>query len=376
MGWARLKHDTVNAKFSADLIPATDVLLTLGVDTQRSIHEKGSGASMMMPDMPMSDDARFEQTGVFAEMHYQFDHYSRFIGGYRADFWDADDKRSGMQSDTAGRSRDETLNSAFVRFERDLEMPVTLFAGLGYLERFPDYWELISAHRAGMVDSQSAFLTTDEEKTTQMDFGLLGRQGRLSYSASLFYSNIDDFILIDYRNGFRSMMGYGSARNIDARTYGAEFDASYAIADHWKATASLAYVRGKNETDGDSDLAQMPPLEGRLGLTWDNKTWFAGGLVRVVDAQDHYSVGQGSIAGKDIGHNAGFATVSLHGGWRLSEKSMISAGVDNLFDKTYAEFISRSGGNGMGGAIGGYTQTTRVNELGRTLWLKGTIYFD
>lgn len=46
---------------------------------------------------------------------------------------------------------------------------------------------------------------------------------------------------------------------------------------------------------------------------------------------------------------------------------------DNLFDKTYAEFVSRASGNGMGGAIPGYVQTTRVNEPGRNFWLKAVV---
>jgi iron complex outermembrane receptor protein len=45
--------------------------------------------------------------------------------------------------------------------------------------------------------------------------------------------------------------------------------------------------------------------------------------------------------------------------------------VDNLFDKTYAEHLSRSGA-----MVPGYEQTVRVNEPGRTLWLKVGGSFD
>jgi len=51
---------------------------------------------------------------------------------------------------------------------------------------------------------------------------------------------------------------------------------------------------------------------------------------------------------------------------------LLSAGIDNLLDKSYAEFVSRAAGNGMGGAIPGFVQTLRVNEPGRTAWLKLT----
>ena len=74
------------------------------------------------------------------------------------------------------------------------------------------------------------------------------------------------------------------------------------------------------------------------------------------------------MVGQDIGSSTGFAIFSLNGGYRPAKGTLISAGVDNLFDKTYAEFISRSGA-----MVGGFTQTTRVNEPGRTLWLKANI---
>jgi iron complex outermembrane receptor protein len=51
---------------------------------------------------------------------------------------------------------------------------------------------------------------------------------------------------------------------------------------------------------------------------------------------------------------------------------LIAAGVDNIFDKAYAEFVSRAGAD-VGGS---YVQTTRVNEPGRTAWLKATIALD
>ena len=46
-------------------------------------------------------------------------------------------------------------------------------------------------------------------------------------------------------------------------------------------------------------------------------------------------------------------------------------GVDNLFDKAYAEFINRAGV-----ALAGYDSTTRVNEPGRNWWLKLRIALD
>ncbi len=43
----------------------------------------------------------------------------------------------------------------------------------------------------------------------------------------------------------------------------------------------------------------------------------------------------------------------------------LTAGVDNLFNKTYAEHI-----NAAPPSLAGYITTTRVNEPGRTLWVR------
>jgi iron complex outermembrane receptor protein len=50
---------------------------------------------------------------------------------------------------------------------------------------------------------------------------------------------------------------------------------------------------------------------------------------------------------------------------KLMDGILVSAGVDNLFDREFAEHLSRGGA-----MLGGYEQTMRVNEPGRTAWLR------
>ena len=59
------------------------------------------------------------------------------------------------------------------------------------------------------------------------------------------------------------------------------------------------------------------------------------------------------------------AVFSVNAGYRFSKAVQVTGGVDNIFDRTYAEHLSRAGA-----MVPGYLQTTRVNEPGRTLWLK------
>ena len=218
------------------------------------------------------------------------------------------------------------------------------------------------------MDSVSAF-DTRPEKNTQLDVGLIQRGERLSTSVSLFYNEIEDYILIEsnYRKGMRLAT---LARNVDANTWGGEAGASYAIAANWSADATLAYTRGENETD-DHALGQQSPLEGRLSINYDNGTWSAGALLRLVDDQDRYALNEGNVVGQDLGETDGFAVLSLNGGWKLRDGVRLTAGIDNLLDETYAEHISRGGA-----MVAGYTQTVRVNEPGRTAWMKLSLALD
>ena len=160
-------------------------------------------------------------------------------------------------------------------------------------------------------------------------------------------------------------------RNIDASSWGLEASAGRNLGANLKLDATLAYVHGDNTSD-HLPLAQLPPLESRLIATWDNRVWSFGGLVRLVARQERIAPNQGNIVGQDIDATGGFGVLSLNAGWKPDKMLQLSAGVDNLLDKNYAEHISRGAV-----AIPGYAlQTTRVNEPGRNLWLKLNAMFD
>lgn len=369
---------TVGGRVVTTLRLADPTQLKLGIDHQFNQHTARSGAAPgyagAYTGKPRTDDGVFHQTGVFGEATHFLSERQRLIGGLRIDAWKATDQRTGFS--TSGKTRSETLTSGFARYEQDIGGDTTVYAGLGHAERFPDYWELISQGKQS-VDSNSAF-DTKSEKTTQLDVGAIYRSGRWSASVSGFYGKVKDYILID-RFNTRARFGKGGTtdptltRNVDATTWGGEAGIAYAIGRNWKADATLAYVRGENDSDG-TPLAQLPPLETRLGLTYDNQVWSVGSLLRLVSRQNRVDINKGNIVGQDIGATAGFAVFSLNAGYRPKKGVLVSAGVDNLFDRTYAEHISKSGTGAFVPA--GYDQTIRVNEPGRTLWMKAQIALD
>ncbi len=361
---------TEGARVALELAGEGPYTATIGADGQRNEHRVRSTMNEdMRPYRSLSrtNDAQFENYGVFAEVTRAAPGGHRLIAGARADHWWARDDRTvialGMMgtlpNPTAGAERSTTLVSGFGRYERVVS-DATAYIGLGYVERFPDYWELIGQNREA-VDSLSPF-GTRPERTTQLDTGVVYAAGPVTLSVSAFASEVDDYILIEsgYRKGMRTMT---VTRNVDARTWGGEVDAGYTFAQRWRASGSLAWVQGTNRSD-DTPLGQMPPLETRLALDYRGSSWSFGGLLRGVARQDRVALNQGNIVGQDIGPTAGFAVVSLNGGYRLGNGVRMTAGVDNVFDRAYAEHISRAGS-----MVSGFEQTTRVNEPGRTAWI-------
>jgi iron complex outermembrane receptor protein len=381
-------RETIGGRAALGLRLADATKATLGVDYQTNKHTLRSGMGAMAGSYSNAariEDANFRNYGLFGELTHHLGERDKLIAGLRSDNWEAQDKRatltigtgmgaSTVTNPTANKEKTDTLTSGFGRYEHDLAgTPVTFFAGLGHTERFPDYWELISATKESAT-TYSAF-DSRPEKTNQLDAGVVYNSGKLSASVSGFYNKIDDYLMTQSNYVKPKVMGLGTrlatiVRNVDATTWGGEAGASYALSATWKADASLAYVHGDNDTDG-TPLAQLPPLEGRLGLNYNDKVWSAGALLRLVSEQDRFDVNKGNIVGQDIGRTAGFGVFSLNAGYRPKKGTLISGGIDNLFDKTYAEHISRSGA-----MVAGFDQTTRVNEPGRNLWVKLNIALD
>jgi iron complex outermembrane receptor protein len=351
--------------------------LKLGLDYQANEHSvRNSMNQTVMPYETMSrvEDAVFRNQGIFSEVVYAINEKDRLVAGLRLDDWHAEDKRRtirvgmmNMPNPTAGQERDDILKSGFARYEHYLDKNNHYVFGIGHSERFPDYWELIGANK-GSESGISAF-NTEPEITTQLDAGLVYRENKLGITVSVFYNNIDDFILIQSNVPFGMIMTT-ITRNIDATTWGGEFGATYAFLENWKVEGTLAYTQGDNDTD-NVPLAQQPPLESRVSLNYNDDTWSFGVLYRWVDEQDRFAINQGNVVGQDLDSTDGFSVFSVNGGWFSGEKLRIIAGVDNLFDETYAEHISRGGA-----MVSGFMQTERINEPGRVIWMKAGLMFD
>jgi len=372
---SQVDRRTLGGRVAATFI-WTDVELVSGLDAMSSEHRARSSNYSMMngytdaDQFPRNTDAQFHNYGAFAELTWYAAERNRLIGGARVDRASAKDLRpttGSMSNPTADQTRADTLPSGFMRYEYDLaDSPTTLYAGLGHVQRFPDYWELFSPG-SGPTGTANAFAGVKPEKTTQLDFGAQYSTTDLQTWASGYVGQVRDFILFSDTPGMRGSTS--QAQNIDARIMGGELGVAYQVHRNWKTDATLAYAWGKNSSD-DQALPQMPPLEARLGLTYTQQDWSAGALWRVAAAQNRVAEGKGNVVGKDFEQSPGFAVFSLNAAYRVNKNLKVSTGVDNLFDKAYAEHLNLAGNAGFG-----YSADQAINEPGRTLWSKVDLSF-
>lgn len=335
--------------------------LISGIDSQKNEHTKRSG-SLMSPyqNKARVGDMDFESYGAFGELSYVFNDQHKLVTGARVD----QAKIDNLATDT---ERKETLPSGFIRIESELAEHVKTYAGLGYVERVPDYWELFSTkyHQS----AGTTFADLENEKTAQFDAGYQYEQGAFKSWASVYAGLIQDYILVAYTPTGSMGRLEAKSRNVDATIVGAEAGVAYQLTDQIQADISAMYAWGENTTDHTA-LPQIAPLEGRFNLRYVQEEYNLGLLWRVVAAQDRTSYREGNIIGYDLEESKGFGTLSLNGTYNIQKDLDLSVGIDNVLNKNYAEHLNKLGSSGFG-----YAATEQFNNIGRNYWARISMKF-
>jgi iron complex outermembrane receptor protein len=336
----------------------------------------GSGVRLRhaIPDTTITDLGLFVQPSVKSGD-------LTFTAGARLDLVsaEADDKSAAAQYDTyygAGTSgdldKDETNVSAFLKGSYPVTDTIDVYAGIGRGVRTADGRErfrVLLPIASDKFDIGNPSL--DPEESLQFEAGSKGRAGRFSYDISAFYNTVKNYIaqfkIGDYdlnamRPGLETLTGY---RNVDAVLYGGELSAGYPLPDTVSLLGSAQYLWGE-DTDSDSPLAEIAPLEGKLGVRYEDRGLWVEAMGRFVDGQE-----RDDAFGTDPGETRGFDTYDIRAGYSLKENIMTTAGVENIFDTYYYEHLSKNFAFNQDG----HTTAERVPEPGRNAYVNLTMKF-
>lgn len=185
---------------------------------------------------------------------------------------------------------------------------------------------------------------------------------------TLVADKVKDLIIFDRARGQSGTASKGGGiitRNVDARLFTAQAYARYNFNPHWAAGIKAAYNYGHNETDG-RPLYQIRPFEAAVQA--DYKNYFAhgsyniGAATRFVAKQTRGDFDMASGLGIDKREAAkGFTVADVYAGVNIKDKYGLRLGVNNVFNKKYAEHISGDHVLALSPGV--------VYAPGRTYWL-------
>jgi iron complex outermembrane receptor protein len=363
-GW---NQHFAKAEFTSDITP--DIELITGIEYRHDSYDAEASAYYLLDRAngetikvgftnPKSAIVDFDSTASYGELTYQMNDGLRWITGFRINSLGtntgtmyAAGQTSTIKLSGSNKHRRQTLFSGFLRAEYAMEnLPILMSAGYGHAERAADYWEVYSMNGFNL----------NAEKNNEVDAMLSYQDNAFSAEISAFYSHITDFI--------RVFQG-DKAANVNAQRTGTEMLLSYNVTESLSMTGNLSYVYAQNLTE-NTPLAQTPPLEGNIGIHYDDGMFSGSFNTRLVNKQDRIHKGYGNVLAIDSTPTAGFVTASLSLGYKPHPLVNLQFGIDNLLDKTYAEHLNRSSsGNGI-------VSTDKLNEPGRAYWGRITIDFD
>ena len=349
-------------------VDAFDRTFTYGVDTSKRNWDGEYTVTSTTNAFPVKHigasiaDVDTENVGVFAKCE-------RTLGKVDLEWGVRYDDTSVDTKSTTEKDNDYRAFSGNLFATYNADKNTKYFAGLGKSSRVPDARELYNTKYVLKPNKPKKTIVNGNPNLNQtdnyeLDLGIEKYYGDGKVKVKTFYSKLKDYI---YYNG---SLPKNNFENIDATIYGAELSGSYFASDSITLDAGLSYKKGKKDTQPtgqtNSNLAEITPLKLNASVLYD------------YDSQGSVELSlQAASAWDDIDSDngeqklAGYGVMNLKTTREFDNGIKLTAGVDNMFDKTYAitntykDLILMTDGS----------DTMLINEPGRYMYLNATYAF-
>jgi len=300
----------------------------------------------------MIPDVSINNLGMFGEYELPLGTQLVLKGGLRGDLTWVEAQKTNFMTITDS-SRDFANISANLQLTYTPVKGLDIFTGIARGTRTPDQQELyIDVPVAATPPGQIYWHGNKDLNATvnhQADLGAKYSTERFHVNASVFYSDLHDFINL-YQLPLRTEKSY---RNVHATMWGAEFGSQISLDNDLFLRGALSYVEGQNKTD-DQPLSEIPPLRGSVSIRYDNGIFFLEVQENLARNQDRVDTNLKEIP------TGGWATTDIKSGVNYQNFSVI-IGISNLFDRYYFNHLSY--------ARDPFTSGVKVPETGRNVYL-------
>jgi iron complex outermembrane receptor protein len=311
---------------------------------------------------PTVPDVGTNALGAFADYHHSFTDRLKLRGGFR---FDHDSMASGdrnlnnyllnqeagyqdylnqvfLYQNTKSTSAKDNYGSGNLRLSFALPRSVELFAGVGTAGRVPDAEERY-INRSYMMRGFLGNPNLPIVRNTETTLGAAFRHGPSYIKPTLFYSNLNNYILVNnqpLQNSGTDWWGPSvrSYTNVQARINGGEVSYAFSLPAGFSLTGGSSYARGANAPKPqagvlDTNLPEMPPWRTSVALRYTHKFGFAelGGA----------GVARQGLVDADLKETptAGYGLMNVKLGVSYGKLSA-SFVVDNLFNRYYYDHLS------------------------------------
>jgi len=345
------------------------------------VYDRFWGASTEMAGMGYRQqysipDVSMSSVGVYAEYIKSLTETLSLTGGARFDHVcsNADEGRANTDlyyayHGTRSTSATDFFPSGNLKLEYKSASGIGLGIGAGSAVQVPDPTERYFAlKRKGSDWVGNPGLRPSRNNGIEGTFSL--EKGGIFLQSDLFANWVDNFVNLQDQsriNPTPDVMNSmaRSYANVDARLLGTEVMLAVPLHSRVYLSGDLSYVRGTKTADPtlglhSTNLAEIPPLRGRMALRYDDGRFF--GVVEGV-----YSAAQ-TETDLDLQEEEtpSYAILNLSGGIRYGKFSL-NAGLGNVFNRNYAEHLSYQRDPFRSGV--------RVMEPGRNLFLNLAVKF-
>lgn len=267
---------------------------------------------------------------------------------------------------TRETSASDVLPSGSLRVSWKVSTALEASAGLGHTVRVPEPNERYFALKR-MGSDWVGDPALSPSRNTGADLALSFRRSGLSLSASGFWNRVEDWVTVHDQPRVEAVPGVTnttarSYANVDATLAGLELSGVVALTDRLFASGSMAWVRGTQEGNGAKgiaagDLPEMPPLSARTALRYDAGAFHA-------EVEGVFAAAQERVdASLKESPTPGWGVLNVKAGGAIGPVEL-SAGVANVFDRTYREHLSYQRDPFRSGTL--------VNEPGLTVFATAT----
>ncbi|KAA0254976.1 MAG: TonB-dependent receptor [Acidobacteria bacterium] len=324
--------------------------VALGVEAfQRFWEARTQLAGMAYATQYSVPAAKTESAGLWAELTQPLGERLSLSAGARLERTrtEADPEKANTDlwqayNGTRETSAADVLPSGSLRLSWRVAEGLEASAGVGHTTRVPEPNERYFAlKRMGTDWVGNPDLAPS--RNTGADLALAFRRAGLSLSASGFWNRVADWVAVHDQPKVESVPGVMNQKarsyaNVDATLAGFELSGVVAVLDRLFASGSVSYVRGTQDGNGArgiaaGDLPEMPPLSGRAALRYDTGSLYGEAEGVFASAQRHVD------ASLLESPTPGWGVLNLKLGGAIGPVDL-SAGVANVFDRTYREHLS------------------------------------